>query len=128
MATFKGIRTNHADTQPRPLANWFLHCKMVRANPDRIRRQGSEAYNEGMMNEWDLHPDSEDPKFLCYRVYVSPSPCWLPEGSWRVVVLLNIHDSMHRVFSTLEQAMKVYEGINPYTTLDGLRNRGFRTW
>jgi hypothetical protein len=100
----------------------------VRANPSWIRYRDSETYTTEFMNEWDLDVDPTNPKFLLYSVDLYGPPGWVGGMNYRVVVSLNINDSMHRHFKTMEEALKAFEAIQPYTTIKTFKKRGYRTW
>ena len=67
----------------------------------------------------DPHP--EDPRKMAYRVYVRAFG-----NQFAVYASLGPNDSLRRVVATIEQAEQVFNGIQHWTTVKGLRGRGFR--
>ena len=126
MALFQGVPTEQRRPRPRLMFE-PVDQKLVRANPNFIRRSGG-ASTQWMMNIWDLVPDPTDPRHLCYHVRVTFHPMAGVWTGWWIVVDLNVNDSLRRILPTETEALQVFQAIQPYTTKKTLHNRGFRTW
>ena len=79
-----------------------------------------------------MTPDPRDKRFRRYLVSLyrhSSSPPGGGSEIFRIIVHLNINDSLRRQFKTYEEALRVFDSVKPYSTRKTLWWRlGFRTW